>query len=197
MFLVRTLFRLFRKLAWWQQAAAIAAAPVLVLNLTVAFVGESVIFPLSPFYLSQKWAALRAYAAHRPTCLFTGHVDLGPVTEQAEREAGLPRGLMQAVVEAESEGRPHRISWAGAMGPAQLMPGTAAQLKVEDPFDPQEAIFAGARYLAQCLKKTGEVSLAVAAYNAGPGAVNRSIPQNGQTELYVAKVMRRFNASSQ
>ena len=82
------------------------------------------------------------------------------------------------------------------MGPAQLMPGTAAQLKVDDPFDPDEAIEAGARYLAHCLKKTGSVSLAVAAYNAGPGAVNGTVPQNGQTEIYVAKVMRRFNAAT-
>ncbi len=195
MFLVRVLFRLFRKLAWWQQAAAVVAAPILALNLTVAFLGESVIFPLSPFYLPQKWAALRAYVAHRPSCLFSGHTDLSPVTARAEKEAGLPRGLMQAVVETESGGRPHRISWAGAMGPAQLMPGTAAQLKVDDPYDPEEAIFAGARYLASCLKKTGEVKLAVAAYNAGPGAVNGTVPQNGQTEIYVAKVMRRFTSA--
>lgn len=192
MFLVRGLFRLFRRLAWWQQLAIAAAAPLLALNLTVAFLGESVIFPLSPFYVPQKWAALKAYAAHRPTCLFTGHTDLAPLTRQAEREAGLPAGLMLAIVQTESEGRPHRISWAGAMGPAQLMPGTAAQLKVGDPFDPAEAIFAGARYLAACLKKTGNVSLAVAAYNAGPGAVNGSVPQNGQTEIYVAQVMRKF-----
>lgn len=196
MFLVRTLFRLFRKLAWWQQAVAVVIAPILALNLSVAFLGESVIFPLSPFYLSEKWAALRAYVAHRPTCLFTGHTDLGPVADRAEREAGLPRGLMRAVVETESGSRPHRISWAGAMGPAQLMPGTAAQMKVDDPFDPDESIVAGARYLALCLQKTRDVRLAVAAYNAGPGNVNGSVPQNGQTEIYVAKVMRKFNASS-
>lgn len=196
MFLVRALFRLFRKLAWWQQAAAVAIAPILALNLTVAFLGESVIFPLSPFYLSEKWTALKEYAAHRPTCLFTGHTDLGPVADRAEREHGLPKGLMRALIETESGSRPHRISWAGAMGPAQLMPGTAALLKVGDPFDPDESIVAGARYLAQCLERTGDVRLAVAAYNAGPGAVNGSVPKNGQTEIYVAKVMRRFNASS-
>ncbi len=193
-FLVRLLLRLFRHLAWWQQLGMLACLPVLALNLTVAFVGSSVIFPLSPFYLPQKWAALKAYAQHRPGCLLSGHSDLGALTDQAERDAGLPRGLMRAVVEVESESRPHRISWAGAMGPAQLMPGTAAMLKVKDPFDPHEAISAGARYLAMCLKKTGEVKLAVAAYNAGPNAVNGSVPQNGQTEQYVARVMQHFNA---
>jgi len=193
-FLVRVMLRLFRRLAFWQQLGVVAALPVLCLNLAVAFVGNSVIFPLSPFYLPQKWAALKAYTAHRPGCLLSGHDDLGALTDQAERDAGLPRGLMRAVVQVESEGRPHRISWAGAMGPAQLMPGTVALLKVKDPFDPHESISAGARYLAGCLKKTGEVRLAVAAYNAGPNAVNGAVPQNGQTEQYVARVMHRFNA---
>jgi soluble lytic murein transglycosylase-like protein len=194
-FLVRFLFRLFRRLAWWQQLGAVAVTPVLALNLAVAFVGASAIFPLSPFYLPQKWAALKAYGAHRPGCLFSGHDNLAAITDRAERDAGLPRGLMRAVVEVESDSRPHRISWAGAMGPAQLMPGTAAMLKVRDPFDPDESIAAGARYLASCLRRTGgDVKLAVASYNAGPGAVNGAVPQNGQTELYVARVMQRFNA---
>jgi soluble lytic murein transglycosylase-like protein len=72
------------------------------------------------------------------------------------------------------------------------MPGTAALLGVKDPFDPEEAIDAGARYLAQQLKRTGKVELAVAAYNAGPGAVNGSVPKNGETEFYVAKVMKEL-----
>ena len=194
MFLVSFMLRLFGRLTWWQKLTVLATAPVLALNLSVAFVGSSAIFPLSVFYLPQKWAALKAYAQHRPGCLLSGHADLAAITDQAEREAGLPKGLMRAVVEVESESRPHRISWAGAMGPAQLMPGTAAMLKVKDPFDPQESISAGARYLATCLKRTGEVKLAVAAYNAGPNAVNGTVPQNGQTELYVARVMQRFNA---
>ena len=188
------MLRLFWRLAWWQKLALLAAAPLLALNITVAFVGSSPIFPLSPYFLAQKWDALKAYGQHRPSCLFTGHGDLTAFTAQAEREAGLPAGLMSAVVEVESEGRAHRISWAGAMGPAQLMPGTAAMLKVKDPFDPQESISAGAKYLATCLKKTGDVTLAVAAYNAGPNAVNGSVPRNGQTELYVARVMQRYRS---
>ncbi len=190
---MRFLFRLFWKLAWWQQIAIIALTPLLLLNLTVAFVGSSAISPISPFFLAEKWTALTLYGQHRPTCLFTGHEDFSAVTAQAERAAGLPKGLMQAVVEVESNARAHRISYAGAMGPAQLMPGTARLLGVKDPFDPHQAIFGGARYLASMLKRTGDVKLAVAAYNAGPGAVNGSIPQNGQTEVYVARVMRRYN----
>ena len=106
----------------------------------------------------------------------------------------LPAGLMQAVVAVESENTVHRISYAGAMGPAQPMPGTAAGLGVKAPFDPYESIDAGARYLRRMLDRTGKVELAVAAYNAGPGAVHGSVPDNGQTREYVAKVMRRSRA---
>lgn len=189
---VRFVYRLFSKLAWWQRLGIVALTPLVLLNVTVAFVGSSAIFPLSPYFLGEKWAALKLYGQHRPSCLFTGHEELSIVTAKAERDAGLPKGLMQAIVEVESDARSHRISYAGAMGPAQLMPGTAAMLGVKDPFDPEESISGGARYLAAMLKRTGDVKLAIAAYNAGPNAVNGKIPQNGQTEFYVARVMRKF-----
>ncbi len=184
--------RLFWKLRFWQQLAIVVCLPLVALNTAVAFFGSSVVFPLSPFFLKEKWHALGAYAKHRPLCLLTGHDDLGPLAVKAEKKYGLPRGLMSAIVSVESGTRPHRISFAGAMGPAQLMPGTAALLGVDDPFDPEQAIDAGAKYLSQMLKRTGRVDLAVAAYNAGPGAVNGSIPRNGETEIYVAKVMRAY-----
>lgn len=186
----KVIFRLFGKLRLWQQALLVVCLPLTLLNTAVAFCGSSLVFPLSPFFLKEKWHALGAYAKHRPLCLFTGHEELGPIAAAAEKKYGLPRGLMAAIVVVESGSRPHRISFAGAMGPAQLMPGTAALLKVDDPFDPEQAIDAGARYLSQHLKRSGRVDLAVASYNAGPGAVNGSIPQNGETELYVAKVMK-------
>ena len=182
--------RLFGKLRFWQQLVIVVCAPLSLLNTSVAFFGSSAVFPLSPFVLKEKWHALGAYAKLRPVCIFTGHGELGPLAAKAEQKYGLPRGLMTAIVAVESGSRPHRISFAGAMGPAQLMPGTAALLGVSDPFDPEQAIDAGARYLSQMLKRTGRVDLAVAAYNAGPGAVNGRIPQNGETEIYVAKVMK-------
>ncbi len=182
--------RLLWKLPFWQRLAIAVCLPLAGLNLSIAFFGNSAVFPLSPFFLKEKWHALGAYAKHRPLCLLTGHDELSTLASAAEKKHGLPRGLMQAIVQVESGSRAHRISFAGAMGPAQLMPGTAALLGVRDPFDPAESIDAGARYLAQQLKRTGRVELAVAAYNAGPGAVNGSIPQNGETELYVAKVMK-------
>ncbi len=189
---VKFTLRLFWKLRLWQQLVVAVCVPLLMLNSAVAFFGNSIVFPLSPFFVKEKWHALVSYAKHRPLCLLTGHGDLGALSDAAERKHGLPTGLMRAIVTVESGSRPHRISFAGAMGPAQLMPGTAAMLGVSDPFDPADAIDAGARYLAQQLKRTGRVDLAVAAYNAGPGAVNGSVPKNGETEFYVAKVMKEL-----
>lgn len=186
-------FRMFWKLRLWQQAVLVVCVPLLALNLSVAFFGSSVVFPLSPFFVKEKWSALKTYAKHRPLCVFTGHGDVLELATAAEKKYGLPRGLMRAIVEVESGSRPHRISYAGAMGPAQLMPGTATLLGVKDPFDPEDAIDGGARYMSQLLQRNGgRVDLAVASYNAGPGAVNGSVPRNGETEIYVAKVMREL-----
>jgi soluble lytic murein transglycosylase-like protein len=186
--------RLLFRLPAGQRLVVMACAPLLALNLAVAFLGSSVVFPLSPFFLREKLEALTSYAKHRPRCLLTGHGDLEAVAARAERRHGLPKGLMWAVVQTESNALAHRISFAGAMGPAQLMPGTASLLGVEDPFDPHQAIDAGARYLKAQLERFDDVALAVAAYNAGPGAVRGAVPRNGETEHYVAKVLRRFSS---
>jgi Transglycosylase SLT domain len=186
--------RLWRKLERWQRAVLLLCLPLLALNCAVGFFGHSVVFPLSPYFLKEKMQALGRYAMHLPRCMWSGHGDVSALAREAEVRHRLPNGLMRAVVEVESGGRPHRISCVGAMGPAQLMPGTADGLGVGDPFDPRQAIDAGARYLAAQLKRTGRVDLAIAAYNAGPGAVNGRVPRNGETEFYVAKVMRELKS---
>lgn len=164
-------------------------SPLVLLNLAVAFFGNTAVFPLSPFHLAEKWEAVSAYAAHRPGCLLRGHDDeLDRAITNAEKKHRLPRGLLAAMIEVESNSRAHRISAAGAMGPAQLMPGTARQLRVADPFDPAQSIDGGARYLARHIKKYDDVKLALAAYNAGPGNVTTSVPVNGETEHYVRKI---------
>lgn len=194
--LMRWVLRRFFRLAIWQQLLVVALLPLVSLNLAVSFFGESLVSPVSPFFLREKWQALTAYAAHRPGCAWSGHPDLDAVVDEAEVRHGLPRGLLHAVVEVESEGRPHRISYAGAMGPAQLTGGTAAQLGVKDPFDTRESIDGGARYLSTLLRRKKDVRLAVAAYNAGPGAVGDQVPRIKQTEAYVAKVMSRFRSTT-
>lgn len=176
----------------WVKALALLAAPLLALNLTVAWVGETLIFPLSPFHVREKALALARYAAHRPSCLLRGHDDPYLEARLAARKHRLPPGLLEAVVTVESSGRVHRISPAGAMGPGQLMPDTARLLGVRDPYDPRQSLDGSARYLAQELRRYRDVRLAVAAYNAGAGAVKGRVPRNGETEFYVEKVMGEY-----
>jgi len=196
--IARALGRAALRLAVWigwrraGLAALVVFGPIVCLNLIVAFCGSTVIFPLSPRHLGDKLAALGRYAAHRPRCLADSHPPLGPVVARVEARHRIPAGLLAALVQVESAGRPHRISPAGAMGQGQLAPSTARALGVEDPFDTLENIEASGRYLAQQLARFGEIRLALAAYNAGPGAVAaaRSVPHNGETELYVERVLR-------
>ncbi|MGQ0504526.1 MAG: lytic transglycosylase domain-containing protein [Myxococcaceae bacterium] len=188
------LVRVLIRLKWWQQMLLAAAVPLVTLNLTVAFVGRSAVFPLSPFFLREKCDALGSYVSHLPSCVWNGHPAIDTLISDAEKRHKLPPGLLRAVVEVESEDTPHRISFAGAMGLLQIMPGTARELRLVDPFDSAEAIDAGARYLAGNLRRTKNIRLAVAAYNAGPGAVSGGVvPRNGETEFYVAKVMRAYS----
>lgn len=176
----------------WVWLGLCVLGPLVLLNVAVGFFGESAVSPLSFSFLEAKLHALGAYARHRPACLLSGHEPMEPLIAQAEHRHHLPAGLLHALVQVESETHPHRISPAGAMGPGQLMPGTAQMLKVEDPFEPGPAVEASARYLSEQLARFNDVRLAVAAYNAGPGAVDGQVPHNGETEFYVAKVMSAY-----
>ena len=106
---------------------------------------------------------------------------------EAERRYGLPTNLLRALIWAESRFNPMAVSPAGAAGLAQLMPATARELGVRNRHDPLASIDGGARYLRDMLDRFDAVHLALAAYNAGPGAVSRSrgIPSNGETPQYV------------
>ncbi len=177
----------------WVKVGLWALAPLVLLNVAVAFFGDTSVSPLSLSFLEQKAHALAAYARHRPACLLEGHPELSPLIRDTERRHRLPPGLLRALVEVESNTQPHRISPAGAMGPGQLMPSTASLLRVEDPFDPAPALDGSARYLAeQLVRFRGNVQLALAAYNAGPGNVDGRVPRNGETEFYVKKVLSAY-----
>jgi soluble lytic murein transglycosylase-like protein len=119
-----------------------------------------------------------------------------PLIREAEVRYRLPPGLMQALVWAESRFNPMAISPAGAAGLAQLMPATARELGVRNRHDPAQNIDGGARYLRQMLDRFGDVHLALAAYNAGPGAVTHAggIPRNRETPAYVRSVLKRWMA---
>lgn len=120
-----------------------------------------------------------------------------PLIIEAEARHGLPTGLLDALIWAESSYNAFAISSAGAAGLAQLMPGTARELGVLNRYDPATSIDGGARYLRKMLDRFGTVHLALAAYNAGPNAVARigRIPLNGETPTYVSKIIRRWSSS--
>ena len=113
----------------------------------------------------------------------------------AEARFGIPPGLLDALIWTESRYDPRAVSSAGAAGLGQLMPGTARDLGVRNRFDPQSNIPGAASYLRQMLDRFGMVHLALAAYNAGPGAVGKAkgIPLNSETPSYVRSVIARWN----
>ena len=120
-----------------------------------------------------------------------GDVPYGDLIDAAARRHGLDPALLAGLIRQESNFDPTAGSPAGAQGLTQLMPATAAALGVSDVHDPAQAIEGGAKYLAQQLKSFGgDVTLALAAYNAGPGAVQRygGVPPYAETRAYVQKV---------
>ena len=114
----------------------------------------------------------------------------------ASQANGVPAGLVRAVVMAESAGNPSAISVAGAQGLMQLMPGTSASCRIANPFDPAENVQCGTGYLHSLLHRfRNNVTLAVAAYNAGPGAVDRyrGVPPYAETRAYVTRVLNAYH----
>jgi membrane-bound lytic murein transglycosylase MltF len=115
---------------------------------------------------------------------------------EASRFYGLDFFLIKAMIKVESDFNPRAVSKKGAKGLMQIMPFNFDQLRIVDPFDPKENIMGGSMYIKQLLLQyKGRLPLALAAYNAGPNAVNRykRIPPYRETENYVKKVMKHYN----
>jgi soluble lytic murein transglycosylase-like protein len=118
----------------------------------------------------------------------------------AGAEHNIDADLLASVVRAESGGQVRAVSRAGARGLMQLMPGTATAMGVDDAFQPQQNVAGGTAYLDILLKRYHDnLSLALAAYNAGPAAVDKyhGIPPYHETREYVARVIREFNRRKQ
>jgi soluble lytic murein transglycosylase len=119
-----------------------------------------------------------------------------PIIADASKKYGLEAPLIKAVIKAESDFDPNAISNKGARGLMQIMPMNYRLLNVENPFDPYQSIDAGARYLRDMMDRyNGKLNLSLAAYNAGPGAVDRhgGVPPYQETEEYIERVMRYYN----
>jgi hypothetical protein len=128
---------------------------------------------------------------YKQVTVSSGDEDLDEIFAQAAEEYGVDVNLLKAVAQAESDFDTNAVSSCGAMGIMQLMPQTAQSLEVDDPFDARQNIAGGAKMLAYLLDDyNGDVTLALAAYNAGSGAVNRygGVPPYTETQNYIKKI---------
>jgi soluble lytic murein transglycosylase-like protein len=143
----------------------------------------------------QQTSAISVSAASGTTA--GGTTDFEAEINAAATSNGIDPALLKGLVQQESGFDPNARSGAGAVGLTQLMPGTAAALGVTDPTDPAQSLQGGARYLREQLDRFGgDERLALAAYNAGPGAVSKygGVPPYAETQGYVNKVLA--NAAS-
>ncbi|GAB98107.1 cell wall-associated NlpC family hydrolase/soluble lytic murein transglycosylase-like protein [Kineosphaera limosa] len=140
-------------------------------------------------------AATRAVSGAGPLAKSPAY--LQPMFEQAERKYGVSAELLAAIAKQESNFKTRAVSHAGARGLMQLMPGTARGLGVRDSFDPAQAIDGAARLMRDHLRTFGSTELALAAYNAGPGAVRRfnGIPPYAETQNYVRKITANLSSA--
>jgi soluble lytic murein transglycosylase-like protein len=175
-----------------------------------AATGRGALPPTPPARFASTLAKTQAKPTTRATGVASAPIGSGPVPfaaqiEAAARKYGVDPSLLAGLVKAESNFNPNAQSGAGARGLTQLMPATARGLGVTNSFDPLQALDGGAKFLGGLLKQfKGNESLALAAYNAGPGAVQKfgGIPPYEETQRYVPKVLaaaaqfRRLSADS-
>ncbi len=142
--------------------------------------------------LAAQWHGVPSEA---PECDALPEIELTPLIDGAAQGNQVQSKLLRGVIEQESARRPCAVSSKGAKGLMQLMPATAEQFHVDDPFDARQNVEAGAKYLKELLDRyKGDVRLALAAYNAGPAAVDqaRGIPEIKETQEYVEAILKKI-----
>lgn len=155
------------------------------------------IVPTERGRVSGGWQEGQSFRTTRPVVSRRAAAFEGLIEEHSKTH-GVDANLVRAVIQAESAYNPHAVSVKGAMGLMQLMPATARHYGVDNPFDPTENIRAGVAYLKSLLVKfAGNLELALAAYNAGPGAVKKyggTVPPYRETRAYVQKIRKAVDA---
>ncbi|WP_108258279.1 lytic transglycosylase domain-containing protein [Mangrovicoccus ximenensis] len=197
--------------AGFRTSAAIAAAAIGLIVFSAAAQAQSVssdrgqLFRQQTSFLDKRGATQYAYSERlMPPSSWDGKLSLPParggnskyrkiympMASEAARRHGIPESLFTRLVQQESGWNPNALSHKGAIGLAQLMPGTAQYLGV-DPKDPRQNLEGGARYLRQQYNRFGSWRLALAAYNAGPEAVSRhnGVPPYNETRKYVQAIL--------
>jgi len=172
-----------------------AGTNFLEVNATDIVADETVTLPVQAQPTAPASAALTPGAVVRLPSHFSDE-DLRPMLTQAGAAYDIDPDLLASVVRQESGGHPRAVSRAGAQGLMQLMPGTAADLGVTNNFAPGENIRGGTDYLNKLLDRYhNNLVLALAAYNAGPAAVDRwhGVPPYSETRAYVARVIHEYN----
>lgn len=151
---------------------------------------------MSPIQLSQvgsidQFANVLAQRMERANTLSSGSQSMDEMFERASMATGVPVDLLKAVAKTESDFNPNCVSHAGAMGVMQLMPCNVEEYGVTDPFDAEQNIMAGAQQLADLSRRyDGDLTLTLAAYNAGSGNVAKygGVPPFKETQNYIRKV---------
>jgi hypothetical protein len=173
-------------------AESIAKQRAAVLKQVVGVMGKAPA-PAASFF-TVPWVETPA-SFNAPPCDPMPAADLDKLVEQNSQLQGVKAELIRAVIAEESGARPCAVSPKGAQGIMQLMPATSEQFGVKDPFDARQNVEAGTKLLKQLLTKyNNDVSLALAAYNAGAGRVDKDggVPQIPETQNYVTDIQSKL-----
>ena len=161
----------------------------------VVFVTFLVTFVDNQFFVTNIGKYLSEEQSYNSKHVILNRIEIDRIAVLASQAYDLPPELTLAIIEVESNFDQNAVSHVGAMGLMQLMPLTAKELRVGDPFNPKHNIFGGVKYMSDLLLRfKGDKKLAIAAYNAGPAAVKRyrGIPPYRETRNYVKKVLSAY-----